>query len=284
MAVVAGATSVVHCSFITSLDGLTGDDPDAANDGSTGNEAATVDGGGSDSSSDSAPNDGAPYVDASPFCLNRDAAFCADFDGDGGLMSGWSGGFSDDASTSVLDTVAPVSAPYAYLSTAGPAIAGDYHQSYLYRNFTNIPPRVIVTFDLRVDHFASNDISTEAASLLLVGPIPNTAYSVQLNVGGSGSHIMEQIPLDAGTSTGVDHPLTKAILLGVWSHVVIDVVFSPGPRTVTVTLDGANVLDHAALAPNANPGPFRLLLGTLYCKGPSDGFAAHYDNVTVDTP
>jgi hypothetical protein len=78
------------------------------------------------------------------------------------------------------------------------------------------------------------------------------------------------------------HGLTRPPSLGRWTHYQVDLKLGgEGAATLSVTADGAPLLDAAVLGQAWPPGPYSLSFGLAWINGSSGTWSFHYDNVAV---
>jgi hypothetical protein len=271
----AAACVCTGCSILLLPDDLTGGayPPEASADGAgvTGGEGGRGDGG-----SGAGPWD----ANAGPFCSSRAPAptFCIDYDTSRTTddrssfhsVTGFNGG-----NVSELDHSTATS-PSASLHLAVPAgVPGTNHgltNRVAYDTPGGAGKSAHFECDMRVD---STD-STSVPYLIWLFAGAGSDASIALYVSRAESGVMQ-------TPSYERRALSKAISLGVWTHVEMDVAFTASPAKITVKLDGAVVLDSLVLDPVfAGANLSGLSVGPAYYTDKSvEATEAHYDNVLV---
>lgn len=269
--------SAAACLF-PALDGLSGD-------------AGAGDAGASDAGDASldAPNDmntadaaDAPIVDAKPSfsCASVDAKLCDDFDdSDAQTFTHWSSLFVFNGT--VVRAASDASPPFdvrfdAYQWSDG----GASSYALLHRGFVDsLTKSATLSFDIRVDQYPSSNADYfNTADLAFSGQATGT----NLFLGVSKAGLQETVKTDAGAFTYPQHPLTKGLQVGVWTHVDIQWSLSSNANTVQVSFDKQIVLPATTLDSRQTYGIPLLTMGVTYVSAPADHAAFELDDVVLD--
>ena len=234
-----------------------------------------------------APSGDAPFepdalLDASSYCSRRaDAAgFCVDFDESTSALQGWSSVFVTDGGALALDTATSVSPPRSLRASALSLAADASAAARVYRTFNATVSEAHLAFDIRVDK-AATDGSPARAVALTFDQGGGVYSSLTLELGATTA-LGEEVPSGGTSRVFTRTALTASLPVGAWARVKLDAVLV-APLTVTVTLGSQVVLDRHPLPAAFKNASFSAQLGVVYLVGPTPGFEAHFDNVTVDT-
>ncbi len=259
-----GVTLLAGCLLTTSLDGLSGT---PSQDGGSSVDA---------SSSDSAPPDtvdgGDGAGEARAFCASQSPppVFCVDFD-DGRLDEVFSG-LRRTAGDVRIDGASFVSPPSSMISELDVSDGCHYADAYqaLPVGLREIHYELSVLFPLQKKDVIFASLEHEAPNREKgCHELVSLGVTDQLNVQRrEGSSVIDDL-----------HELTKAIPLGRWTRIAIDVVEKGGVPNVSVRVDGEVALPELALPECGLGGRSGISVG-IYCA--SGKYTARFDDIKVD--
>lgn len=275
---VCAATTFAACLF-PSLDGLAGDGGTdvLANDAPA--DATTT-----DAPSD-AMADAGDVLDAQTTkfsCAQVDAKFCDDFDDDDAqAFSHWSSAYFQNGTIARIagDASPPFDIRVDVYTWSDGGTTSPY--ALLHRGFVDpLTSSATLSFDMRVDQYASgtNDYFN-TADLELSGASSN---GTNLVFGANRAVLQEQVRTDAGSYVYPQHPLTKLVPLGKWTHVDVHWTFAPSNVTVQVSFDTQVVLPALTLDSRLTYAIPLLTMGATYVNSGSDHAGFEVDNVVFD--
>lgn len=221
---------------------------------------------------------------ATSFCAQSDAAFCADFDDDGGLAAHWTMfGVSPTASVT-LDSNLALSQPssmHMHTETGGPAsINCEYARAV--RDLSDLGQKTHARLSYDVFLGSVDGGSDLARQGMGVGAaITKSGCWFIMGLGSTGCTHLLQVQTDAGIiqagNMNTVFPLPKG---KGWVHVELVADLDPLAPTVTYLVD--NVSCGAPLplpAQCASPTTFTIYPGTFCAQGDGGIFEGNLDNV-----
>jgi len=267
------------CLF-PSLSSLTDGGTDATSDVLT-SDIASPETGPTDASADADAN--AP---PGPFCIGQDSGtmlFCDDFDDtDAATFAKW----TSTSSGVTRDPDASTSLPFSLLAVTPPSLdaSAPNPSARLRKVFTKSLTHVTYTFDARIDQLDS----LGSKAFLNMVTITSGGIDVQYRFAVTATALTYDVHIPSGQDVA---SLTTSFLLmpwsaGAWHHVVIDIFASTSPATITVAIDGTPAVGPNAPAAVATFGTgqsMEVQAGFYYANTPESGWAAHVDNVLVQS-
>jgi hypothetical protein len=261
------AASVVACSLLTPLDGLSGDagSDGVAPPGDSGFDAA-----------ETTPTDGG----ASCGTLDGSVAFCDDFDDiDANVYPKWTKVVANGGGT-VARVASDASAPFGVQFTV-PTTDGGATQADIQRVLGSGPKTLArYTYHLRVVQYPTTG-SFNISPVALSGSGMGVLDAIALRSGGQPNFV-EQIPTDGGGSTTIPHALTSTPAPGAWVRVRIDWVIA-GTITAQVFFDDVPVTTPITLDPSSafNSSP-SVTAGITFEALTANGASVEIDDVVFE--
>lgn len=282
------SAAVASCSILTSFDGLTGGGEaiDAGLDVLPGVDGSQIDGASDapilDARAD-APD--APDGDAGPWCSQHPSQFCVDFDQPPSITARWDGisyPFGDaGAATVALDGLSFSSGPNSALVKL--PVGESCRFAGLQRKVAAADMKgAQLGYDLRMTSAVGHQ-----GTLLAVG-FPNWACNYLVAQSNTGAtYVYEQaFQGDTTERSSMSHFFKKPVVPGAWSRIELDIVVTGAVQTLSVKLDGSQVVGPTPLLAdcqsngiNGAPAGVYLRLG-FHCQ--TDSAELRYDNVTLD--
>ena len=262
----------------TSLDGLTGKDPDTRDDGTLPDRSK---GPGNADTLEPEPGPGGdpPAAErAERFCETNTATFCADFEAD--LMTGWSSRAGTHGDTLHLDN--------AFVAVTEAVAAGFVPRAYLRKDIRAEEHEgkndVRYTFSVRIDQLGATPTKGGTLAAIAFG---TGAYVTELllNVFADGRTVLAARSQtgegDAGSTAMAykEHPL-PAFAAGAWRRVEIRV--DRAGQAVAVSIDGAEGLAPTPTRAPLPAGPLTVFAGVSYADPPAAAWTVRYDDIAVD--
>jgi hypothetical protein len=276
--------ALAACSLVTSVDGLTGGSAaDASLDSLVGDAAQP------DSSADAPPVvDGgtdATDADAGPWCARHPSQFCVDFDQPNTITGRWDSihfPFNDaGAATIALDGVTFVSGP----SSAIVKLPKDNANNCRFAGLEHLVPgsakEVRLGYDIRLTD------ATAHQGTLLDFSYPGWDCNYFIAQSNTGSTYLYEQSYDGnvGERMGATHTFKTPLVVAAWSRVEVDIVLDSTLTSVSVKLDGNQVVDPVPVLADCRPSltslPTQVYLRVgFHCQG--DPVELRHDNVTLD--
>lgn len=215
--------------------------------------------------------------DASPdagFCALAcpPPVFCDDFDQDD-TFERWTGGLVAQQGSSAF-TDAALSAPRAATLTTAAIDAG---QAWSYVT-TSLPAATVVRVDgdVRIAEPASH----YGIFVLAFTPAPGYASAqINLDAAANGLDILQLVYTSTNVNENQYVTIGGSLASNTWFHVtlVVDLV----ARTLSLDIDGSNVVNGVSVSAAFEPSPWRLGAGVDYVSASDPGQAATFDNIIV---
>jgi hypothetical protein len=267
------------CSVLVSTSGLAGG---AADEGDGGPSTdAPLDRTATESGSDAGAEGGTKVDAAGPFCAQRDAAFCADFDGVD-LATGWTDTVL--AGGTLARKGEAVSAPFALRAETPPTTSMSAAAARLWWQ-TAVPHAVHVELDVRftdspVGYFEMAKIEFPTS----FEPDSPTSGSAAIEIGSQGSGKISASAEgwnEGGTHYSTPFTGTASPAVGAWVHVVVDATLGT-TGSLRITLDGQPTVDVQGVRTlPAGVTAMRIVIGPFVDSNPLPTVTS-YDNVLVD--
>ena len=253
------------CSLFPSLDGLSGDQKDAAQPDAA--DAAKAD----------APVEGG---DAGRWCdsLSPAPMFCDDFD-DQGPLTRWTDSYVRAGATIARDGTAFQSAPNALFAISPPANGPS--SAYVHLDTSSAKGKVHVAYDMRIDARDTSIGYAEINYIVIGAAIPLDFYMRVFNDPNSISTITSEANVDGGVLAH-DVALAGAPRFDVWTHVTVDIDVATA-HAMTVTIDGQTAAVQPLESNLYAPGPMSVRVGIGYTGSPTTSdWRVRYDDTTID--
>lgn len=266
------------CSALVSTSGLvgSGDDRDGATSDAPLDQAVT------ESGVDAGAEGGRTFDAAGPFCAQRTAAFCADFDGVD-LASGWTNTTTAFGAT-LGRTGDAVSAPFALRADTPPTPSMNAPAARLWWQ-TAVPRAVHLELDIRIGDAPVGYIEMAKIEFSTTFEQDAPTYgSGAIEIGSQGSSKLSASAEgwdEGGARYVTPLPGTASLTIGAWAHVVVDATLGK-VGSLRVTLDGTPTLDMQGVRTlPATASAMRIVVGPFVDSNPSP-LVTSYDNVLVD--
>jgi hypothetical protein len=308
-ALLCSLTFLVHCSLVTSLDGLSGGSIDAgANAVSSFPDAEGVDAGSPaasgagavDATVEDAPSQPAPSgpdagardagtdagADAGADADSSTLLFADDFEGSQPLPRGWDVMATSDG-TLALDTTLFVSPTTSLSATALPlaaGAAGNAADVAVRRAFPIPSAGTTVAYDFEVYPKQCDPSANMVFGALQLSDGAGDLYELQLDAqltaaGALTLIFAEYTALLDGGSIYVGHPFAPTLAVAAWTRVRIELTTSQ-PPVAHVFLNGALALETSVAIP-IEAATVQLSLGISYVSAPSGTWVFNYDDAAL---
>lgn len=222
----------------------------------------------------------AAIVEGGTFCSTVDATFCEDFDeADGGYLGRWTTFYQDPGNT--LDTTMDQwSSPPRSLVASVPNATGGAAV------WEDLPPgasTIDYAFDIRFEPLDAGANGVLIAQVEVDSFDSDAQYTeYRIEALADASAFQAHVFYPDGGSTSDELPMTAAFTPSVWHHVDMQLVVSPPPTHVIISVDATPSLSTRINDATNGAGPAEFLAGIYRTNGLPGPFTLEIDNVVVN--
>lgn len=262
--VLSSSMTLVACSLLTDLGGLSSGATDAGDAG--GDVATPVD------AAVSADADGAAEA-GGRFCATLSPApvLCEDFDGDDPVSS-WTVDTKGAQSVVRVSTANVRSSPRALESIVAAELP-NYRAGAWRRSIAGVVNHARLSYSLFV---AEPPVGSYELALLRFTALDTNRSEFYLSLRESGAIFGEQ---STSPSLGRELALSLAVPIRRWTRVVIDLVLT-APTSMVVTIDGVEALRQPSMS--AAPGVASVAAGITYANAPTSSGHVFFDDLVFE--